>query len=188
MSESALGEVLVIGLGNPLMGDDGLGLAALERLGRRWRLPETVRLVDGGTWGLNLLPLVEGADRVIFLDAIDAGEAFGALVQVEREDVPRFLALKLSPHQIDLREVLALAELRGTLPSHLVAIGLQPGRLEMGCGLSPEIQSRLDAVLLATVKRLQSWGYVCNPLAIASGALAPPTIPWPPASQNRLTW
>ena len=164
MSEPTSGEVLVIGLGNPIMGDDGLGVAALERLRQGWGLPESVRLVDGGTWGMNLLPLIEEADRVVFLDAIDAGRPVGALVLLEREELPRFFGLKLSPHQIDLREVLALAELRGRLPSDLVAIGLQPGRVEMASGLSTEVDSRLDDVLTAVVERLERWGYACTPL------------------------
>jgi hydrogenase maturation protease len=170
MSEPSGGEVLVIGLGNPIMADDGLGVAALERLRQGWSLPESVRLVDGGTWGMNLLPLIEEAERVVFLDAIDAGRPAGALILLEREELPRFLALKLSPHQIDLREVLALAELRGTLPSDLVAIGLQPGRVEMAFGLSPEVESRLDDLLTAAVKRLERWGYACNPLEPAANA------------------
>jgi hydrogenase maturation protease len=170
MSEPAAGATLVIGLGNPLMADDGLGLVALERLRQGWRVPQSVGLVDGGTWGINLLPLIEDAERVLFLDAIDAGRPPGSLVVLEREELPRFLALKLSPHQIDLREVLAVAELRGKLPSHLVAIGLQPGRLEMASELSPEIESRLDALLRAAVERLESWGYACDPLEPAANA------------------
>src|SRR5512141_953426 len=110
-----LGRTLVIGLGNPLMGDDGIGLAALERLVASWEV-DGVELVAGGTWGMNLLPLIESADTVIELD----GDA-----------VPRRLAAKLSPHQIDLGEVLALAALRETLPSRLVAIGIQPAEVEM---------------------------------------------------------
>lgn len=170
MSEPASGEVLIIGLGNPIMGDDGLGVAALERLRQGWSLSESVRLVDGGTWGMNLLPLIEEAERILFLDAIDAGRPVGALVLLEREELPRFFGFKLSPHQIDLREVLALAELRSTLPSDLVAIGLQPGRLEMAAGLSPEVESRLDDLLTAVVERLERWGYVCNPLEPTANA------------------
>jgi hydrogenase maturation protease len=170
MSDPGDRGVMVIGLGNPIMADDGLGLAALEQLRQRWSLPESVRLVDGGTWGMNLLPLIEQADRVLFLDAIDVGGPVGALVVLEAEALPRFFGLKLSPHQIDLREVLAVAELRGTLPSDLVALGLQPGRLEMASTLSPEVESRLDQLLTAAVERLESWGYACQPLEPAGNA------------------
>ena len=80
MSDFAGGETLVIGLGNPIMADDGVGLAALDRLRESWSLPPSVRLVDGGTWGMNLLPLIEDAAEVLLLDAIDRGGPPGALV------------------------------------------------------------------------------------------------------------
>ena len=64
---------LVIGLGNPLMGDDGAGVAALDRLRNEWDLPEDVELVDGGTWGMNLLPLVESTGHLVLVDAIRSG-------------------------------------------------------------------------------------------------------------------
>jgi hydrogenase maturation protease len=170
MNDPGGGGVLVIGLGNPMMADDGLGLAALERLRQGWRLPKSVHLVDGGTWGMNLLPLIEEAERIVFLDAIDAGRPVGSLVQLEREELPRLFALKLSAHQIDLREVLAVAELRGTLPSDLAAIGLQPGRLELSSGLSPELECRLDELLTAVVARLERWGCAGSPLEPVANA------------------
>lgn len=162
MSESCQGETLVIGLGNPIMADDGLGIAALERLREGWALPQSVRLVDGGTWGMNLLPLIEGAAELLLLDAIDTGQPAGELVVLARDQVPRFLGLKLSPHQIDLREVLALAQLRGALPARLVAMGLQPARVEMFSGLSPELESRMDSLLTAVIEQLERWGHVAN--------------------------
>jgi hydrogenase maturation protease len=140
------------------MADDGLGIAALERLREGWTLPESVRLVDGGTWGMNLLPLVEDASELLLLDAIDRGKPAGELVVLEREEVPRLFGLKLSPHQIDLREVLALAEWRRRLPARLVAIGLQPARVEMFAGLSPELEGGMDRLLAAVIERLERWG------------------------------
>jgi hydrogenase maturation protease len=159
MSDAGRGEALLIGLGNPIMADDGLGIAALERLREGWALPPSVRLVDGGTWGMNLLPLIEDAAELMLLDAVDRGKPPGELVVLEREQVPRYLGFKLSPHQVDLREVLALAELRGGLPGKLVAIGLQPARIEMFSGLSPEVEARMDGLLSAVVERLERWGH-----------------------------
>jgi hydrogenase maturation protease len=167
MSDFAAGETLVIGLGNPIMADDGVGLAALDRLRESWSLPPSVRLVDGGTWGMNLLPLIEDAAEVLLLDAIDRGGPPGELVVLEREQVPRYLGLKLSPHQVDLREVLALAELRDCLPGKLVAIGLQPGRIEMFSGLSPQVEARMDRLLSAVIERLERWGHPAVPLGAA---------------------
>lgn len=161
--------VLVIGLGNPLMGDDGIGLAALQRLRER-RLPASAELVDGGTWGMNLLPIIESADAVILLDAIRAGAMPGAVVELEGDAVPRRLALKLSPHQIDLAEVLALAALRGTLPPRLLAIGLEPEVVEMSTTLSPAVEAAFPALLARVELRLGALS--ANPGREAAGCMS----------------
>jgi hydrogenase maturation protease len=157
-SERPRGSV-VIGVGNPLMGDDGLGVAAVQRL-RGWRFEPPVEVVDGGTWGMNLLPVIEDAGRVLFLDAIDVGAAPGTAIVLERDEIPRALANnKVSPHQVDVREVLALGELRGTLPDAVAAIGLQPSVVELGTSLSPELDPRLEEMLEAAAARLALWGH-----------------------------
>ena len=150
---------VVIGLGSPLMGDDGLGLLALEALRRSHAFEPEPVFVDGGTWGMNLLPIIESAERLLLVDAIRAGGSPGELVVIERDGLPRGLGIKLSPHQIDLQEVLALAELRGRLPGEAVAMGLEPERVELGCGLSPAVARGLDALLERIGERLATWGH-----------------------------
>ncbi len=154
---------LVIGLGNPLMGDDATGLTVLERLGDRWRLPEEVELVDGGTWGMTLLPMIETARRILFLDAIRTGSPPGTEAVLVGDEIPRSLALKLSPHQIDLRDVLAAAQFRGTLPAETVAIGVQPASIELGDGLSPAVAAKIDRLVEMAVEQLRTWGHDCSP-------------------------
>lgn len=153
--------VVVIGLGNPLMGDDGLGLAALERLRGEYTLPPDVELVDGGTWGMNLLPLIEEADELILIDAIDVGAAPGTPVRLERDRLPRYLATKISPHQVDLRDVLGLAELRGTLPQNTVALGLQPESIELRTSLSPTVRAGLHDLVAWVAVELAHRGHPC---------------------------
>jgi hydrogenase maturation protease len=145
------------------MGDDGLGLAALEQLRAQWRLPPSVELVDGGTWGLNLLPVIEDAGRVLLIDAIDTGGAPGTLHVLEHAQIPRYLATKISPHEVDLRDVLALAELRGTLPRDTVAIGLQPAAVTLSSELSDVVRLQLDDLVTAVTRRLAEWGHPCEP-------------------------
>lgn len=170
MSDREAPETVVIGAGNPLMGDDGLGIAALERLREDWTVHPHVDLLDGGTWGLNLLPHVERADRVLLIDAIDIGAEPGTLIELGRSEIPRFLAQKLSPHQIDLKEVLALAELRGTLPGELIAVGLQPESIEMSTSLSPVVEGGLNGLLERVAERLREWGYEVVGGVVDSGA------------------
>jgi len=153
----------VIGLGSPLMGDDGLGLVALERLRTEWELPAEAELVDGGTWGMSILPDIESATHLLLIDAINTGVAPGSVLTLTRDEIPRYLAMKISPHQVDLRDVLAVAELRGTLPAATCAIGLQPARVEMWVGLSPTLEHRLDDLMATVVRQLEAWGCPCQP-------------------------
>jgi hydrogenase maturation protease len=163
MSSANRAGTLVIGLGNPLMGDDGLGLAALSQLRERWTFEPPVTLVDGGTWGLTLLPLIEDAERVLLLDAVNVGAPPGSPVRLGRSDLPRVLATKLSPHQIDLREVLALAELRGTMPPSIVAIGLQPAEITMRTSLSAAVAAGLPGMAERALDELAAWGHRAVP-------------------------
>ena len=110
---------------------------------------------------MNLLPLVESAPRLILVDAIKTGARPGTLTVLERRELPRYFSLKLSPHQIDLREVLALAELRGLLPEALVAVGIEPERVEMELGLSPRVRSGLAKMVDLVVERLEAAGHSC---------------------------
>ena len=170
MRERTQAHTVVLGLGNPLMGDDGLGLAVLGRLCEEWDLPGTVELVDGGTWGMNLLPLIEDAPELVLVDAIRTGASAGTVVELERGRLPRYLAHKLSPHQVDLKEVLALAEFRGTLPARTVAIGAEPAAVELSTELTPVLQDAVEAGLLAVVARLERWGHGCRRRVVTADA------------------
>jgi hydrogenase maturation protease len=163
MAMTCKGETtLVVGLGNPLMGDDGLGLSALHRLRTEWAQSDGVTLADGGTWGMMLLPLIEGTDRLLLLDAVRAGAEPGTVIQLTREELPRYFSHKISPHQIDLREVLAAAELRGRLPGRIVVIGVEPEVVDLRLGLSPVVEARVGEVVLAAVGQLEQWGHACT--------------------------
>jgi hydrogenase maturation protease len=151
--------VVVIGLGNPLMRDDGLGLAVLAELRSRYALPDAVELVDGGTGGMNLLPIIEDAADLILIDAIEADQPAGTFVRLEVHRLPRYLATKISPHQVDLRDVLGLAELRGTLPPTTVALGLQPESIELRNSLSGPVRRGVSALADEVVLELARRGH-----------------------------
>lgn len=158
MTGAGSGSTLVVGLGNPLMTDDGIGLAALARLDSEWDLPEGVELIDGGIWGLRLLPEIEDAGRLLLIDAIDVDRSPGEVIVLEIEEIPMFLSAKLSPHQVGVRDVLALAALRGRLPAETVAMGIQPARIEMGTEISDEAKASMDELLERVIARLALWG------------------------------
>ena len=87
----------------------------------------------------------------LLIDVIRRGARPGSLIRLEREEIPRHLHHKVSPHQIDLGEVFALAELRGTFPSRAVALGIEPADVELHHGLSPEVESTIPELVAAEV-------------------------------------
>ncbi|RMF84603.1 MAG: HyaD/HybD family hydrogenase maturation endopeptidase, partial [Nitrospirae bacterium] len=150
---------VVLGLGNPLWGDEGFGVRAAEGLHAAYELPPGVELVDGGTQGFALLPWVARAERLLILDAVDFGLAPGSLRLVRGEGVPRYLgARKVSMHQTGFQEVLAVASLAGELPAELALVGVQPARLDFGAPLSPEAAAALGPAVAAAVAELRRWG------------------------------
>lgn len=151
--------VVVLGVGNPLMADDGAGIEAVRRLQARWALPESVHCVDGGTWGMALLPEFDAADVLIILDAIECERAPGTLVRISGENVPRRLPPHLSPHEINLHELFALAELRGTMPGTVVALGVQPQRVDWEVGLTPRVAAAINGLADAAALELRALGY-----------------------------
>lgn len=150
---------VVLGVGSPLMGDDGVGVAAVELLRQALAPAADVAFLDGGTWGMQLLPEIEDAGRLLVLDAIYDGQTPGTVVRLEKSELPRLLYQKVSPHQIDLREVFAVAELRGTFPPEAVALGVEPEIVELQEGFSPAVERAMPVLLEAAVAQLRSWGH-----------------------------
>jgi hydrogenase maturation protease len=150
--------VLVLGLGNPLLEDDGTGLVLLERLRARRDWPDDVVFEDGGTRGLSLLPVLVDADRVLVLDAVRTGAPPGTVRCARDDAVPRLYLRPASPHQIDLGEVLAAATLLGELPATLAVVGIEPERTEgLRIGLTPAVEASLDRAVEEAYRLLSAW-------------------------------
>lgn len=160
--------VVVLGLGNLLRRDEGLGIRALQRLAERYALPPTVRLVDGGTLGLDLLAYLEDADRALVLDAALSEGAPGDIITISGDDVPAFFGIRTSPHEIALPDLLAVARLRGTTPPSVTVVGMHPATIELGWELSEVVASRLDAMTDAAVAVLHEWGIDVTPRSEAA--------------------
>jgi hydrogenase maturation protease len=163
--------VLVLGVGNPLLEDDGVGLVLLDRLRSRLGRDDepgrdgapddgdpALEFADGGTWGLSLLPLLQDADRVLVLDAVRTGAPPGTVVQARDDAVPRLYTRPVSPHQVDLREVLAAAELLDQLPRELAVVGIEPERTEgLRIGLTPAVAAAVETAVGAAAEVLRAW-------------------------------
>ncbi len=150
--------ILVLGLGNTLMTDDAFGPRLAGALAERYELPPGVVALDGGTLGLDLLPRLEGVERLLILDVLEMGAAPGTVFRLEGEAVPRAFANKLSVHQMGVQDLLAVAELQGHLPQKLVVWGVQPGSVEVGLELTPEVAAAVEEVMAGVAGELSRWG------------------------------
>jgi hydrogenase maturation protease len=160
---------LVLGLGNVLWADEGFGVRAVEALHAGWVFAGDVRLVDGGTLGLNLFDDIASARRVLVFDAIDYGLPGGTLRVLRDAEVPAWGAKKISPHQTGFNDILALAQLRGTAPERITAIGVQPIVLDdFGGSLRPAVRARRPEAVELAVRELAEWGHPGTPRAPGS--------------------
>jgi hydrogenase maturation protease len=157
-SSGALPKVLVMGVGSILMMDEGLGIRAVEELEKRYRFPENVELLDGGTSGIELLSYISGRDHLIIIDAIKSGNPPGTVLRVEGEDVPAQFRTRISPHQLGLSDLLAAATLTDEIPKHLVLFGIEPKEIVMAIGLSDEVRAGMDRLVEVVVDELRRLG------------------------------
>lgn len=137
-------KTLVLGVGNLLLSDDGVGVRVIHKLQNEHILPEWVETVDGGTCGLDLLHYLEGVDRLIVVDAANFNQPAGTIKRLEGDAVPAFISQKMSPHEINLPELLFSAKLTGIYPQQVVVLGIQPQTIETSLDLSPPVAARVD--------------------------------------------
>ena len=155
--------LLILGLGNLLCTDDGVGAVAVHRLLRDYAVPEGAAVLDGGTLGLALLPYVESADAAILVDAIGADGPPGTLVRLTGEDVAPAVAARLSVHQVGVADLLDGARLLEHYPRTLILLGLVPGHVRLGIERTPAVAARIPALIAAVVEEARALGFAFVP-------------------------
>lgn len=150
--------IIVLGVGNILLSDEGIGVRAVEKLQRDYDLPPEVVVIDGGTTGMEMLEDLSNADHLIIIDAVRSGKAPASIVRLADEQVPVFFKTKLSPHQIGLSDVLATLALIGEAPGGVTVIGVEPASLETGMALSPQVEARMPELMDLLVTELHEKG------------------------------
>jgi len=145
------------------MSDEGVGVHVIQRLVRDYEFPEEVQVLDGGTLGMDLLYYLEGVENLLLIDAVEAGKQPGTLIRLEDDEVPAFLSIKISPHQLGVPDMLAAAKLKDVYPQHLVLWGVQPKRLEIGLDLSPTVAAQVETILANLLAQLEAWDQALTP-------------------------
>ncbi|WP_210365061.1 HyaD/HybD family hydrogenase maturation endopeptidase [Bacillus sp. REN3] len=150
-------KITIIGIGNTLYQDEGVGVHILPLLEEKFRNDSMVEIIEGSTDGMRLLGPVEDSSHLIIIDAINAGKEGGAIITLIGEDIPAYYGVKMSIHQLGFQEVLFAAKLRERYPKHIVMFGMQPTSLELGIELSQVNAGRLQQLADKVEDQVRQW-------------------------------
>lgn len=156
MRDSLSTDTVVIGVGNTILSDDGIGVHAARILQDDPRVPANVTILDGGTIGLELVPYALDASRVLFLDAVNSDEAPGTLTRMTGRDLLGMTG-GWSAHQLGVADLIAALFLVSTRTQDIVVLGVQPANTEWGTSLSPRVEAALAPLVDAALAQLQLW-------------------------------
>lgn len=159
--------ILVLGVGNVLLSDEGVGPKVIEELIKSYQADDCVEFVDGGTMGFDLLPYLDDRSHLVVIDAVNTGKAPGHTERIVLDDPASFFRTMVSPHQLGLGEVLGVAAMTDNLPPSIVAIGIEPASLETSIELSPEVAKKMPELVKMVVDELGSLGIDMNPVSDA---------------------
>ncbi len=157
MTENNRNQITILGIGNTLYTDEGLGVHALAALQEKYGMDQQVQLIDGSTDGMSLLGPVEDTDYLIVIDAINAGKEGGHIIELHGDDIPAYYGIKMSIHQLGFQEVLLASKLRERYPKNIVMIGMQPTSLELGIGLSETNEAQLPEMFKLVEQQVNKW-------------------------------
>lgn len=158
-----LPHITVLGVGNILLKDEGVGVRVVERLANQYAFPEHVRVVDGGVLGVRLMGIIADTDVLIVVDAVCNHKPPGTLYRLADDQVPRRVLAKQSMHQMDLPEILALC---GAIDKHpqVVVVGIEPEDMTtMDIELTPTIAEKVDAMVAMVLKELDGLDVLYSP-------------------------
>ena len=145
---------MVLGVGNLLFTDEGVGIHAIKALLERYEFPENVSIEDGGVLGMNLLGIISEADQLIVVDAIKNGGAPGALHRLAGDEIPKRILAKNSLHQVDLLEALTLCQALDNVPETVI-VGVEPEDIETLClELTPPVKEKMDDLIAMVLREL----------------------------------
>lgn len=153
--------IALVGLGNILLKDEGVGVHVINAVKKRYAFSPGVEIIDGGTMGLDLLPVFQMHERVLIVDAVDFGREPGHTRTVENDRIPSVLNPKLSAHHIGLSDILFTAKLTGDKPLSVCLIGIQPELIEPGLDMTDEINGKIDKLIDSVIEKLKEWNIEC---------------------------
>lgn len=155
-----LPKVIVLGIGNTLYTDEGVGIEILPQVEEEIhkRGLSHVSIHEGSTDSLSLLSVIEEADYLLIIDAINAGKEPGTIIELTADEIPAYFGVKMSVHQVGFQEVLFAARLLEQLPKDMHMVGCQPYSLELGVGISEEMKSlKVPELIELVFNQISKW-------------------------------
>lgn len=160
---AAAPRAVLLGVGNILLSDEGVGVRLVEHILRHHRLPAGIAVLDGGTCAMEMLEDLEHLDLLVIADCVRSGRAPGSVVVLHGDEVPAFFRTRLSPHQVGLADVLATLRFVGRAPRRTVVVGVEPQSLATGMRLSSVVHAALPRAAQALAEALAAAGFALGP-------------------------
>ena len=154
-------QIAVMGIGNILMQDEGIGVHIIREL-EKYDFNPHIALIDGGNMGMDLLSFFYEYNRMIIVDAVDFEKEPGFIDTIENDDILALFTTKMSLHHLGLKDVLSYAKLLDQTPEDLCLFGIQPHKVEMEIELSQIVNSRIHELMTLVLQKLKIWGISCT--------------------------
>jgi hydrogenase maturation protease len=156
MSQVVPCQIALLGLGNLMRTDDAIGMLALRKLEEHGRLPAEVRVIEGGTLGLDLLDSLRDISHLLVLDAVDTGVVPGTFSRFEGEEIDA-LPVSKSVHLLGFSDVMCALRLMDAAPAEVVLLGVQPASTDWGTVLTPEVVPAQQPLMQSALDQLSRW-------------------------------
>ncbi len=151
--------VLVLGIGNILLTDEGFGVRVIEKLFAAYEFPDNVSVLEGGVLGIHLLGTLSRADHLIVVDAVKNRQPPGTLYRLEKDELPERILMKNSLHQTDFLETLTLCQMIDKAPQTIVVLGAEPEDIQThSVELTPVVAARVDEMVNRVLRELDRLG------------------------------
>jgi hydrogenase maturation protease len=164
-SPGSSSDITILGIGNLLMGDEGIGIHTLNTLRESYAFSPDINFIDGGTTGLDLIPFFENCKKMIIIDAVDFQKEPGYIESLNNDEIQYRFNTKLSLHHAGLSDVLSVLQLQDIPFPEMVLIGVQPKVVELGMELSDVIKEKHPNIISNIIDTLTKWGIECSPVS-----------------------
>ena len=156
--------IVVLGVGNILLTDEGFGVHVVNQLWEDYVFNPPITILDGGTMGMELLTYMRGMTKLVLVDAIHGGEAPGTVYEFPHEEMNHYFTEAISVHEVGMQDILRIRALQEDPLEDAVVIGVEPESLELGLTLSETTQAAVEDVKGRVLAVLSAWNITSTPV------------------------